>query len=406
MLVGGFAAGELAAKLGLPKVTGYIAGGVLLNPGLLGFVPARLLDQTAPVTNMALAFITFSVGGTVFLPRVRKLGRSIALITLFEAQFAFLAVVIGFAALAPLLLPGTDLHWSTAVLPMSLLAGSLASPTDPSATLAVAHEYRARGPVSSTIMSVAAFDDALGIINYSIAVAAAAALARQTGFQVGSSLLAPLLSIAGAAVIGVAFGFVLNGTTRLFRWETEGAIIVPILGLLAACFGVARLVRVDELLATMTMGIMVVNTNPRRVRIFGVLERYTEQLVFVLFFTLSGMHLKFPALFAAFGLVLLFVLLRALGKFSGTALGALLGRAPSKVRRYAAGGLIPQGGIVIGLALLMKQNPAFDAFSDILISLVIGTAVIHELVGPMLAKRALKKAGELGGQEGEGNSDE
>jgi len=355
---------------------------------------------------MALAFITFSVGGTVFLPRVRELGRSIALITLFEAEFAFLAVVIGFAALTPLLMHGAGLPWAAAILPMSLLAGSLASPTDPSATLAVAHEYRARGDVSSTIMGVAAFDDALGIINYSIAVAAATALARHAGFRVGSSLLAPLMSIAGAAAVGVAFGFVLNGAVRLFGRETEGYLIVPILGLLAACFGVARLVHVDELLATMTMGITVVNTYRQRVRIFGVLERYTEQLIFVLFFTLSGMHLKFSALFAAWGLVLLFVVMRALGKLSGTALGSLLGRAPSSVRKYAGGGLIPQGGIVIGLALLMKQNTALDAFSDTLISLVIGTAVIHELVGPILAKRALQKAGELGRLEAGGSNSE
>lgn len=394
VLLGGFLVGELADKVGLPKVTGYIAAGVLLNPGLFGFMPVRLLDQTQPVTNMALAFITFSVGGTVLFSRIRRLGKSVVLITLFEAEFAFLAVIVGFAALAPVLLPGTAMPWLTLALPMALLAGALASPTDPSATLAVTHEYKAKGAVSSTIMSVAAFDDALGIMNYSVAVAAAGALALHESFSFSQSVLAPLFSIAGAAVVGAAFAVVLNGATRLFGRESEGYFIVLILGMLAACFGVARLLHVDELLATMSMGIVVVNTNRHQERIFGVLSRYTEQLIFVLFFTLSGMHLKFSALFASYWLVLLFVVMRAGGKFAGTAVGARIGRAPAAVRKYAAGGFIPQGGIVIGLALLMKQNPAFSRFADLLISLIIGAAIIHELVGPILAKLVLTRAGE------------
>jgi Kef-type K+ transport system membrane component KefB len=405
LLVGGFAVGELAEKVGLPKVTGYITAGILLNPGLFGFMPAELLDSTEPVTNIALAFITFSVGGTISLARIRRLGRSIGLITVFEAEFAFLAVAAGFLVLAPVLVRGTGLPWLAAIVPLSLLVGSLASPTDPSATLAVAHEYRAKGDVSSTIMGVAAMDDALGIINYSLATAAAVALAGHAAFSVTSSLIEPLVSIVGAIALGVAFGLVFNGATRLFRKESEGYFIVLVLGMLGLCFGVARLLGVDELLPTMSMGIFVVNTNPQHEKIFRVLERYTEQLIFVLFFTLSAMHLDLGALARVWPLALVFVVLRAGGKYGGTRLGARLGRAPAAVKRWAAAGLIPQGGIVIGLALLLKQNPALDRVSDLVLNLIIGAVVIHELVGPVLARLALRRAGEIGGPASAGNDE-
>jgi len=143
------------------------------------------------------------------------------------------------------------------------------------------------------------------------------------------------------------------------------------------------------------MGTIVVNYNPKREQIFQVLERYTEQLIFILFFTLSGMHLNFSVLSTYLFLMLFFVLFRAIGKVSGTMLGANLSKSSALVKRYTAGGLIPQGGIVIGLALLIKQNHAFDAISDIIISVIVGATIVHEIIGPVLAKTMLKKAGEL-----------
>jgi len=391
----GFLLGEVAKKLHFPKVTGYIIAGLLLNPSLLAIVPKDFTDHTEIVTSIALSFITFSVGGTLLYSRVKSLGKSILSITFFEAEFAFLAVAVGLACVAPFIMQSNNQSWLTTVLPMSLLIASLASPTDPSATLAVTHEYKASGTVTSTIMGVAASDDAIGLINYSLAVPVAQALTTHTEFALSSSIIRPPAIIVGAVTLGILSGFAFNVITRLAKKETEGALVVVILALLSLCYGTATLLGLDELLATMTMGIIVVNFNPRRNTIFRILERYTEELVFVLFFTLSAMHLDVAVLPSAAGLVALFVVFRTIGKMSGTALGASLSKSPSKVKKYAAGGLIPQGGIVIGLALLIKQNPAFDGIADIIISVIIGSAVIHELAGPLLAKLALKKAGEL-----------
>lgn len=391
----GFVFGELARAVRLPKVTGYILAGVALNPRLTHIVPADFPDQTQLITNIALAFITFSVGGTLFLPRIRQLGRTILWITVLEAEMALLAVVVGFMVFGCVFRNAGVVTCIGMFVPLSILLGTLASPTDPSATLAVAHEYDAQGDVTSTIMGVAAIDDVFGIINYSLAVGIAQVLVLGSGFSLGSVVMAPLGQIFGALAVGVVYGLLFNGLMKLLKRETEGALIVLIFALLALCFGTAHLVRADELLATMVMGCFVVNFNPNREKIFAMLERYTEELIFVLFFTLSGMHLDFGALLHAVGLVVLFVLLRAGGKFLGTALGAHIAHAPPKVKKYAAFGLIPQGGIVVGLALLIQANPAFKGISDVLIGVVIGSTVFHEIVGPVLARTALARAGEI-----------
>jgi Kef-type K+ transport system membrane component KefB len=275
------------------------------------------------------------------------------------------------------------------------LIACLASPTDPSATLAVVHEYKAKGKVTSTVLGAAAFDDVLGIINYSIAIALAQALVLHVKLDFSSAVLAPTVDIFGAVVLGAVFGFAFNLLTRAVSRETEGVLIVAVLAMLSLCFGVASLIGVDELLSTMTMGMIVVNYNPLREKVFKILERYTEELIFVLFFTLSGMHLGFATLVQNLPLVLLFVAFRTVGKVLGAMAGAQIGRSPRKVKKYVAGGLIPQGGIVVGLALLMQQNPAFKDISDIVINVIIGATVIHEIAGPIVSKMVIKAAGEI-----------
>ena len=395
ILIVGFIFGELARKIKLPKVTGYILAGVFLNPQFLPIIPHDFPYHTGLITNVALTFITFSVGGTLLFSRIKKLGKSIVWITICEAQFAFLIVAVGFLIATPFLINVSDSSWLVTFIPISFLIASLASPTDPSATLAITHEYKAKGEVSSTIMGVAAFDDVLGIINYSIVVVVAAALVKHVHAGLSQVFLTSLVAVCGAVFLGALFGCVLNFVSSLIQRETEGMLIVLIFGLLSLCFGLSTIFGVDELLATMTMGVIVVNFNKKHEKVFKILERYTEELIFVLFFTLSGMHLDFAGLRNSFWLVLLFVILRTFGKVSGTIFGAIISKSSKKVRRYVAGGLLPQGGIVIGLALLMSQNPVFAEFSNIILSIIIGATVIHELLGPVIAKMTLIKAGEI-----------
>ncbi len=392
----GLICGEIATKLRLPKITGYIIAGVLLNPSLSDFIPKNFTSHTDLVTSVALSFITFSVGGTLLYSRIKKLGKGIIYITLCEGEFAFIIVIVGILAGGALLIQTADANWISTLIPISLLMGCLAAPTDPSATLAIIHQYKAKGSVTSTIMGVAAFDDVLGIVNYSLAIVMAQALIMHEKFSLFSSLLKPTVAILGAIFLGIAFGFIFNLSTKFLKKETEGALIIVVFALLSLCFGIATILDADELLSTMIMGIVVVNYNPNREKIFKILERYTEELIFILFFVFSGMQLNFSVLSSHILLVLLFVILRSIGKVSGAITGAVLAKSPPKVKRYTAGGLIPQGGIVVGLALLIKQNQAFASISDIIISVIIGATVIHELIGPILSKMAIKRAGEIG----------
>ena len=395
ILFTGFFFGELAGLIKLPKVTGYIIAGVFLNPQLFNIIPADITEHTNFITNISLSFITFSVGGTLLYSKIKSLGKSIILITVLEAEIAFLFVFIGLFFIAPLFIDISATDSMTYFLPLAILFGALASPTDPSATLAVMHEYKAKGVVSSTIMGVAAFDDIFGLLNFSIGISIAQVVVSGQGFSFVSSIGAPVYKIAGAIVFGSIMGFIFNFISIRIKKETAGNLIVLIFGILLTSFGLAHYLGIDELLTTMTIGIIVVNFNKYQKRIFDILSENTEEIIFVLFFTLSGFALNFSVLFSYMPIVLIFVLLRFAGKYTGTRIGSRLSKADVKVRKYTVGGLIPQGGIVIGLALLIKQHQEFEHIADIVISVIIGATIVHELIGPVFAKLSLRKAGEI-----------
>ena len=380
--------------VGLPKVTGYIVAGIFLNPGLTHVVPESFVEGSALVTNIALAFITFSVGGTLSFRKIRSLGKSIIAITLLEAETAFVLVAVVFVFFGPVIVHPSESDLLTSYIPLAILLASLASPTDPSATLAVVHEYNADGPVTSTIMGVAAFDDILGMLNFSLAMSAAGLLHAHQSFEI-YAVAKPVLRILFSIVIGGLFGLVLNMLVKLVKNESEGVLISLIISLLALCFGIAEALRSDPLLATMTMGVCVVNCNVQKDRIFKILERYTEELIFVLFFTLSAMHLDFSVLMANFPAILVFVLFRGIGKMGGSFLGGKISGASALVKKFTGGGLIPQGGIVIGLALVIRQNSDFASVSSIILNVIIGATIVHEIIGPVISKYSLKKAGEI-----------
>lgn len=396
VLTTGFICGELVQRIKLPKVTGYIIAGILLNPQMFAIFPRDILKHTDLITKISLSFITFSIGGTLFYPTIKRLGKSITYITLCEAEFTYLIVFLGFLATLPYFTSIPHATWLATFIPISLLVGSIASPTDPTAALAVTHENNAKGDVSSTILSVGAFDDALGLMNYSIALALTEVLLLHERFDMYTSVLKPIIVITGSLLLGIAFGAILNFITTLIRKETEGVFAVIIFGLLGLCFGIATFLQLDELLSTMTMGIIVVNFNKQHERIFGFLERYTEELIFVIFFTLSGMFLDFSVLSTTAVIILLYAIFRTIGKFAGTFVGAAISNASSPVKKYTAFGLVPSGGIIVGLALMLKSEPAYSAIAGIIINTVIGATVIHELIGPILVKIALRRAGEIG----------
>ncbi len=389
----GYIAGELAEKIRLPKISGYILAGILLNPDLTGIMTPDFVSYTDPLLSIALSIITFSIGGSLSSKKLKTTGRKIITLTVMESIFAFLSVFIFiFIALYFFIPIFNSVYVEIAV---SLVLASLAAPTDPSATLAVIREYKAKGEVSSSMMQIAAFDDITGIIIYTLITAFSAFFLGRTDIEIGETLIGLGKSVGGAILIGGIIGFLFNIITKFIKKQDEGTLIVLSFGLILLSYGITDYFEFESLLSTIVVGAVVINFNPLADKIFKLIERYTDELIFVIFFTLSGMQLQLDSITGSYTLILIYIIARIIGKFAGIYSGSKMVKTSPKIKKYTAGGLIPQGGIVIGLALLLTKDPIFKDTASIIMGIVIGSALINEIIGPLSSKYSLKKAKEI-----------
>lgn len=389
----GYILGELAQIITLPRISGYIIAGILLNPDLFGIMSWQFVENTDSLLNIALSVITFSIGGSLSIQKIRTTGRKMILLMLFEAMSAFIFVFFIVFLCLWLFMPVVESV--NMMIAVSLVLASLAAPTDPSATIAVIHEYRAKGEVSTSMLQIAAFDDVAGIIIYTLIIALSAGIIGSDPLNIDQTLLELGKNIGGAVFIGGLIGIIFNYVIRFFKKQEEGSLIVVSLGMIMLSYGISEYFGLESLLAAMTLGVIVINMNPAADRILKLMERYTDELIFVIFFTLSGLHLQLSSIGGSLAIIAIYVVARALGKFAGIYMGSIALNATSRIRKYAAGGLIPQGGVVIGLALLLTRDQAFEDSASVIIGIVIGAALIHEIFGPIISRYSLKRAGEI-----------
>ncbi|WP_158278562.1 cation:proton antiporter [Rhodohalobacter mucosus] len=394
ILIIGYTAGWAFDKMGLPRIIGYIATGILFSPNTFDFVPADIMERTFPLMEVCLAFITFEVGGALRWSKVKKHEKEIISITMMASMVPLFLVAGGVLGIG-LVFPSSLPFDTTALLMLALLLGAVAIPTEPAATFAVMHQYKAKGKVSDTILGVAALDDVLGVLMFSLTITVIFFFAGGEAGLFGNPALNGLYEIVIAILIGIVVALFIDPIAKFFKVEGEGQWVVIIFSLIIFCVGLAKAIHADLLLATMTMGIVVVNKSGNQKVIFEIIERYTEDLIFLFFFLLSGMQLNISTIPQATLLIVLFVILRTVAKFLGAGLGAKIVSAKPAIQKYTAGGLLPQGGIVIGLVLSIYQQDTFTAISDLLLAVIMGAVVIHELLGPVAAKYSLIKAGEI-----------
>lgn len=398
LVITGYFLGTILEKIGIPKIIGYITTGIIFSPNSLEWMPQRIISNTSNLLSISLAFIAFEVGGELRWNKIRKLEKEIVTITLMAGFIPFF-LITGFFYFSGFLFPDSlPLPDLKTILVFSILLAALASPTDPSATLAVIHQYKAKGVVKDTILGVAALDDALGIFLFSFAIAVSLYILGDSG-GIESSLLFGGKHIGGGLLTGLFAAIIMNLVIKYIEIKGEGQWIIIIFSAISLCYGVASYFDADALLACMVMGLIIANTSRKQQIIFNTIERYTEELIFLFFFILSGLQLDIHKIPTAFISIIIFVILRFAGKYLGGYLGGSLIKAKSEIKKYTAGGLIPQGGIVIGLALMVNQYSEFSELFDLLLTVVMGGVIINELIGPLTAKYSILKAKEISGKK-------
>jgi len=389
MVVAGFLGGLALEKFKLPKISGYIIVGALLSPSLFHIIPKETIDKLDIITEIALGIIAYLIGGSLKAESLQHLKKSIAWVIIFQSIGACLLVTVALALTGHLVIPG-ETFWQY-YLPMAFIIGAVSCATAPAATMAIVSEYKAKGPLSTTLLAVVALDDAIAVIAFAIATGISEPLANGTdGISIYQTLGVPFLHIVESIAIGAAFAVALIYISRLAK--ARELLLAVVFGIVMLCAGISSYLGLSSILANMVMGFILVN-KVRRTEVFGVLQD-VEAALYAVFFVLAGLHFDFHVLKATGILAALIVLTRCMGKYAGTWIGAKISGAPDTVRKYLGFALLPKAGVTIGLILLASLK--FPGFGDVMLSAVLASTIINELIAPPLVKYAISKAGEVG----------
>ena len=387
LILTGLLFSKLAKLVKLPNVTGYLVGGLLVGPSVLGalgipLITDEFLTEMNSVSEVALGFIAFTIGTQFQFEYFKRVGSGPIVIAIFEALIAVVCVFLGMVFI---------LRCDVA---FSLVLSAIAAATAPAATLMVIKQYKADGEVTKNLMSVVALDDAVALVIFGIMVAVANALNGNTD-NLTWTILSPFVEVFASLAIGFVVGILLS---LLLKWFTGRSnrisVICAVILIVVSLSAVITFLNLSTLLACMMMGAVFTNTTKRSNvnTIMELCDRFTPPLL-ILFFTISGASLKLNILLTV-GLVgLVYIVMRVVGKVAGAYLGATITKSPSTVKKWLGLALIPQAGVAIGLTIV-AGNVVPDYANEIR-AVVLCATLIYELVGPAITKFALKRAGEI-----------
>ena len=367
----------MAKHIKLPNVTGYIVAGLLLGPSVFGIIPEDVIQSFEIISTVSLGFIAFSIGNEFKISYFKRVGASPIVIAFMEALFAVIFVFIALVCF------GVDVSFA-------LVLSSIAAATAPAATIMVIKQYRARGPVTESLLSVVAIDDAAALMLFSICVAIAQTITKKGEGSLLSTVLSSLWEIFGAVLIGAILGFIFLIPLRFFK--KNGNRLSLIFGFVFLALGLSEVLHISNLLCCMAMGAVVANFSADVNKLMDLCDGVTPPM-FMLFFVASGADLKLSVLPTVGVVGVVYIIFRVIGKIIGASVGGVVSNADAKVKKHLGWALIPQAGVAIGLSLIAGN--VVPEYAPQIRAVILCATLIYELIGPVITKITLKKAGEI-----------
>ncbi len=374
-LMFGGSAYALAEYLRLPRVTLLVISGLVVGPSVLDWVPHGIVDLFPTISYIALSMVAFRLGEVFIDFDIQKKGLQVLTISGVKA------------CLAAALVFGITLAIRGDVILGLLLAG-LAPASAPAAVLDVISETKAKGPLTSTIVSVLALDNIIGITLFSIFLLIAKSLIVEGDLL--PELIAGIWNVGGAFLLGFCLGWPMARLTgRLKRGKPS---LLEVTGFVLLCAGLAYQLHISYLLACIVLGATVAKNRAQpKKNIFFTVEDVSEPFL-VVFFLLAGCELELSAL-QALGLTgIFYILARCIGFLVGGSLAARLVQVEPVIQRHIGWCLFPQAGVALGLAVLTLDY--FPELGQILVSIIVSTTVVFELFGPTVTRWRLHQSQE------------
>ncbi len=374
----GLLGGKLSHRIKIPRVTGYMLVGLFFGPSVIGLISAETLQDIHIINEIALGLILFAIGGEIEWQHLRSMGIKVLLFALAESGAAFV-LVTGLT-----LIIGGD--WGLAIL-----LGSISLATAPGVTLLVIREYRARGPLTDTLLAVVAINNVLCLVLFRLSFSVYSVTEGEPLISIGLALTKELL--ASALIGGVVAAIITFWEQKID--DLSELLLVIIAGLLLA-IGLAKEVGVSTLMVCLIVGAVTNNLSMMHRLVYAEL-RQTEMPFYIAFFVLSGASLHLGELPRLGMLGIAYLVARPIGKAIGAGLATRRFGAEPAVRQNLGLALLPQAGVAIGMVMMVTET--YPEMGKIVGTVILSSVIVYESIGPFLTRLALSRAGEIHLQE-------
>ena len=390
ILILGFLMTRLTKLLKLPNVIAYLLVGIVIGPSLINLIPSEFISRTSFISDVALVFVAFTAGEFFKFDTIKKsIGKAIV-ITVIESVVTF-ALVFGVCCLV----------FTAKEIPFALVLASLASATAPTSTIMTIKQTSSKGGYVTTLLEILAIDGVIALILYTISISIF--MGAADGALSFVDVAWPLTKMIICLVIGVAFGFALKFLISSKR--TVGNRLIIVVAVLLLFCGVCSLFGQSPLLGGIAIGTIYTNLCKTKdeEKVFAQVNYFMPPIMLV-FFVRSGMSLDFSVFAQSSTLtalpfiviVLIFLVVRFVGKYGGTFVGGVITSQPKENRKYLGFGLIPQASVAIALATMasmtigsLPDQEKYGKYATALLVIVLASSIIFELIGPVLAKLGL-----------------
>lgn len=389
-----FLAGKLAARLRLPSILGWLIAGMALGPHGVSLVSQEILNAQwyQIVIHILECGVGLMIGTELVWRKLKRSGRAIIITTITQSLGTFLFVSLVF---------GIVFCFLDIPIYLAFIFGGIALATAPAPALSIVREFKTDGPVTDTLIPMAALDDIAGCIVFFTTIAVVAghlSAGSLPSYVIALIVILPL-------VIGIAVGLLAGVVLKKERSGTAtlGLLVVTILAASGVGFLFNNVAMPRPVLNFMLIGMAFSATFANMVseeRLEQIMSGFNPILgvSMVIVIINLGAPLDYHLIFGAGLFTAVYILARAVGKYFGAYFGAKLTKSPDTVKKFLGLTLLPHSGVSLvftGIAVSVLNGPDPDS-AKIIQGTIAAAAVINEMIAVMIAKKGFEWAGELG----------
>lgn len=387
-----FLAGKLISKLKLPSILGWLITGMVLGPYAVNLLNSSVLESQWFDVMESIFECTFGlmIGSELIWSQMKKAGPQILITTITESVGTFLVVSMVFSII----------FWFSAIpLYLAFMFGGVALATAPAPSLSVVRDMKTSGPVTKTLIPMAALDDLIGAIVFFLVIAFVSAHISAVGVPVLVMLLLVFVPVLLGILTGSASGILIRCTHT--RNSTVGVMVLMMLASVGLGFFINSLLPApifNFTLLGMSYATTVANMALKE-QVDGIMAAMDPVigLAMIVVILNLGAPLDYHFIAGAGFYTIVYIISRAVGKYSGAWLGGTITHAPKTVCRYLGFTLLPHSGVSLvftGIAVSVLSGPAPES-AAIIQGTIAAAAVINEFISVFMAKKGFEWAGEL-----------